>query len=66
VLHGAQGWVSANELDGAPLALRTSEWRRDSRLELIFTEPQDEQALISGLEGCLIGTEREDRPSDGR
>ncbi|WP_312920417.1 CobW family GTP-binding protein [Stutzerimonas nitrititolerans] len=66
VLHGAQGWVSANGLDGAPLALRTSEWRRDSRLELIFAEAQEEQALISGLEGCLIGTEREDRPSDGR
>jgi len=44
----------------------TSEWRRDSRLELIFAEPQDEQALISGLEGCLIGTEREDLSSDGR
>ncbi len=66
MLHGAQGWVSANGLDGAPLALRTSEWRRDSRLELIFAEPQDEQALISGLEGCLIGTEREDLSSDGR
>ncbi|WP_313498449.1 CobW family GTP-binding protein [Stutzerimonas nitrititolerans] len=54
VLHGAQGWVSANGLDGASLTLRTSEWRRDSRLELIFAEAQDEQALTLGLRHCLI------------
>lgn len=54
VLHSTQGWVSANGLDGAPLALRTSEWRRDSRLELIFAEAQDEQTLTFGLRHCLI------------
>lgn len=54
VIHSAQGWVSANALDGAPLHWRPSEWRRDSRLELIFSEPQDEAALSAGLEACRL------------
>lgn len=54
VLHGAEDWVSANGLDGAPLAFRASEWRRDSRLELIFAEAQSEDSLTLGLSHCLI------------
>ena len=54
VLHGEQAWLSANALDGAPLEFRASEWRRDSRLELIFAEAQGEDALTLGLRHCLI------------
>jgi len=55
VLHGADdGWYSANALDGAPLAWRSSEWRRDSRLELIFAAAQDAAALQAGLVACRL------------
>lgn len=55
VLHGEDdGWHSANALDGAPLAWRSSEWRRDSRLELIFAEVQDAAALQVGLAACRL------------
>lgn len=55
VLHGADdGWHGANALDGAPLVWRASEWRRDSRLELIFAEAQDVAALQTGLAACRV------------
>lgn len=52
MLHGESGWHSANVLQGAPLQWRLSEWRRDSRLELIFAAPQQVQALQAGLLAC--------------
>jgi G3E family GTPase len=53
VLHGADDdWRSANALDGAPLDWRASEWRKDSRLELIFAGEQDAEALQAGLGAC--------------
>lgn len=55
VLHGKQGWLSANALGGEPLAFRPSEWRRDSRLELIFSEAQQKASLVEGLASCLVG-----------
>lgn len=55
VLHGEHGWVSANALEGRPLEFRPSEWRRDSRLELIFAGTQSEAALSHGLRHCLAG-----------
>jgi len=54
VLHGAQGWRSANALDGAALDWRSSEWRRDSRLELIFADAQDAEALDGQLRACRL------------
>ena len=54
VLHGEHGWVSANALEGRPLEFRPSEWRRDSRLELIFAGAQDEASLTQGLRRCLL------------
>lgn len=54
VLHGEQGWLSANAVAGGPLEFRPSEWRRDSRLELIFSEAQQQDPLIDGLGRCLI------------
>lgn len=55
VLHGEHGWVSANALAGGPLDFKSSEWRRDSRLELIFADAQSEAALSLGLRHCLAG-----------
>lgn len=52
VIHSVEGWVSANALDNSALEWQPSEWRRDSRIELIFTEPQDIESLQRGLVDC--------------
>ncbi|NVZ68084.1 CobW family GTP-binding protein [Pseudomonas costantinii] len=52
VIHSAKGWVSANAVDNSPLGWQPSEWRRDSRMELIFSEPQDVAALQRALAAC--------------
>ncbi|EWC42300.1 CobW family GTP-binding protein [Stutzerimonas stutzeri] len=54
VVHGRDGWQSANALDGQPLRFSPSEWRKDSRLELIFAEPQAQQELEHGMRSCRI------------
>ncbi|UVE17797.1 CobW-like GTP-binding protein [Pseudomonas sp. LS44] len=54
VLHGNAGWRSANALDGEPIHWRNSEWRKDSRLELIFAEAQDVAALQAGMAACRL------------
>lgn len=55
VIHSADGWVSANAVDNSNLHWRPSEWRRDSRIELIFSKPQDAAALQNVLAGCRVG-----------
>ena len=52
VIHSVEGWVSANAVDNSPLAWQPSEWRRDSRIELIFSAPQDVAALQAALAAC--------------
>lgn len=52
VIHSREGWVSANALDNSPLQWQASEWRGDSRLELIFSERQDVDALQAALARC--------------
>ncbi|WP_460119570.1 CobW family GTP-binding protein [Pseudomonas sp. S2_C03] len=52
VIHSSGGWVSANALDNAPLKWQPSEWRQDSRLELIFSEPQPVDSLQRALGAC--------------
>ncbi|EJM05530.1 putative GTPase, G3E family [Pseudomonas sp. GM102] len=52
VIHSAEGWVSANALDNSLLEWQSSEWRRDSRIELIFSEQQAVPELQEGLAGC--------------
>ncbi|WP_395609920.1 CobW family GTP-binding protein [Pseudomonas sp. B22129] len=52
VIHSAEGWVSANAVDNSPLSWQASEWRRDSRIELIFSAPQDVAALQAALAAC--------------
>ncbi|WP_223450091.1 MULTISPECIES: CobW family GTP-binding protein [unclassified Pseudomonas] len=54
VIHSSDGWVSANALDNSPLAWQPSEWRRDSRIELIFSEPQEIDSLQSALADCRL------------
>ena len=54
VIHSPAGWVSANSLEGAAVEWHISEWRKDSRLELIFSEAQDEARLQAQLAACLL------------
>lgn len=52
VIHSGVTWVSANAVDNGPLTWQPSEWRRDSRIELIFSQPQDVAGLQSALAAC--------------
>jgi G3E family GTPase len=52
VIHSVDGWVSANALENSVLDWQPSEWRRDSRIELIFSEPRDVDSLQSDLADC--------------
>lgn len=52
VIHTTAGWLSANAVDNRPVTWQPSEWRRDSRLELIFSAPQDVAALQVALAAC--------------
>jgi G3E family GTPase len=54
VIHSRDGWLSANALDNSALAWQPSEWRRDSRIELIFSEPQAVDSLQSALADCRL------------
>jgi G3E family GTPase len=54
VIHSDAGWVSANALDNSPLQWRPSEWRLDSRIELIFDAPGDVVTLQETLADCLL------------
>jgi hypothetical protein len=55
VIHSVDGWVSANALDNSPLEWQPSEWRQDSRIELIFGEPQEVASLQKALADCRTG-----------
>jgi G3E family GTPase len=52
VIHSAEGWISANAVDNDVPIWQPSEWRRDSRIELIFSAPQDVGALQAALAAC--------------
>lgn len=52
VIHSAEGWISANAVDNDVPTWQPSEWRRDSRIELIFSTPQDVGALQAALAAC--------------
>ena len=54
VIHSPAGWFSANSLEGAAVEWNVSEWCKDSRLELIFSEAQDEARLQAQLATCLL------------
>ncbi|RMN86958.1 Cobalamin synthesis protein/P47K protein [Pseudomonas coronafaciens pv. coronafaciens] len=54
VIHSEGGWYSGNVANGAPIAWQVSEWRKDSRLELIFSVPQDVDKLQAQMAECLV------------
>ncbi|MGY3170819.1 G3E family GTPase [Pseudomonas sp. TE12234] len=54
VIHSVEGWVSANALESAELQWQASEWRQDSRIELIFSAPQDVGSLQQSLAECRL------------
>lgn len=54
VIHSPLGWWSANSLEGQALEWQVSEWRRDSRIELIYPQAQDVAELELGMRACRI------------
>jgi hypothetical protein len=54
VIHSPEGWQAFNGLDGGLPAWQPSEWRRDSRIELIFDQAQSQAALQAALRECCI------------
>ncbi|EPJ2809403.1 CobW family GTP-binding protein [Pseudomonas putida] len=54
VIHSVEGWQSFNGLNGGMPAWQPSEWRRDTRIELIFDQPQSQPALHAGLSECQV------------
>ncbi|MGG2398857.1 CobW family GTP-binding protein [Pseudomonas sp. SH1-B] len=57
VLHGDEGWYALNAVqEQAVDNWRDSEWRKDSRLELIFSQKQDVEALTVAFAQCRIET----------
>lgn len=52
VIHSDGQWYSFNGLVGEEIQWRPSEWRKDSRIELIFEQPQPLQALQAALASC--------------
>ncbi len=56
VIHSAHGWVSANAVDNSVLDWQPSEWRQDSRIEIIFSETQNAERLQRELAACRSGS----------
>ncbi|WP_406820429.1 CobW family GTP-binding protein [Pseudomonas sp. KnCO4] len=54
VIHTVEGWQSFNGLNGDMPIWQPSDWRRDTRIELIFDQPQSQPALQAGLNGCRV------------
>lgn len=54
VIHSVDGWQSFNGLRADMPAWQPSEWRRDTRIELIFDQPQSQLALQAGLSDCRV------------
>ena len=54
VIHSVDGWQSFNGLRGEMPAWQPSDWRRDTRIELIFDQPQSQPALQAGLSDCRV------------
>ncbi|MBF8743701.1 CobW family GTP-binding protein [Pseudomonas guariconensis] len=54
VIHSATGWQSFNTLNGGKPVWQPSEWRKDTRLELIFDQPQPLETLKAALAACRL------------
>ena len=54
VIHSKDGWQSFNGLAGDLSQWQPSDWRKDSRIELIFDRPQSQSLLMDAIARCLI------------
>ncbi|MHC6228128.1 CobW family GTP-binding protein [Pseudomonas sp. X10] len=54
VIHCPQGWQSFNGLECQAATWQLSEWRKDSRIELIFDRAQPVDALQQALAACCV------------
>ncbi|WP_027906655.1 CobW family GTP-binding protein [Pseudomonas taiwanensis] len=54
VIHSAQGWKSFNGVHGRAPDWQPSDWRKDTRIELIFDQAQPQQVLQDALADCRI------------
>ncbi|WP_085676533.1 MULTISPECIES: GTP-binding protein [unclassified Pseudomonas] len=54
VIHSKDGWQSFNGLAGDLSQWLPSDWRKDSRIELIFGRPQSQSLLMDAIARCLI------------
>ncbi|RRV09606.1 cobalamin biosynthesis protein CobW [Pseudomonas sp. v388] len=54
VIHGEHAWFSGNAASVGDIDWQPSEWRQDSRLELIFTTPQDIGLLQAQFADCRL------------
>jgi G3E family GTPase len=63
IIHSPEGWQSLNAVDNIIPMWKSSEWRKDSRLELIFAQPQDIAALEAGMQSTRISACRRDGSS---
>lgn len=54
VIHSVEGWQSFNGLNGEIPPWQASDWRRDTRIELIFDQPQSQPELDAGLSECRV------------
>jgi len=56
VVRVGDNWQSFNAVDNVMPGWQASEWRKDSRLELIFRQPQNEVQLTQALKECLVAS----------
>ncbi|MFK0312301.1 CobW family GTP-binding protein [Pseudomonas sp. NPDC090233] len=54
VIHSTEGWQSFNGLNGNLPDWLASDWRKDTRIELIFDQPQSLQSLQAELDRCRV------------
>lgn len=54
VIHSKDGWQSFNGLQGDLSQWQPSDWRKDSRIELIFNGLQSQSLLMDAIARCLI------------
>ncbi|MBA1191647.1 GTP-binding protein [Pseudomonas entomophila] len=54
VIHSREGWMSFNGVKSERTVWQASEWRKDSRIELIFPQAHASQALTSAFTYCLV------------
>ncbi|MFI8482272.1 CobW family GTP-binding protein [Pseudomonas sp. NPDC078700] len=53
IVHSDTGWLSANALNNQPIHWQPSPWRKDTRIELIFNQAQNIDALDHSLRLCV-------------